>query len=557
VSATATREPAQEVKIEDITDLLSQAERRPLTKDECDRILSVALSYFHVTELLADRDTTIAKLRKELFGSSSEKTGKLLPEGGEGGKPPAESPNDGEPDPDSEMGDDKKADPGADKPRRKGHGRNGADDYVGAQRIRCPHGTLKKGDRCPKCKKGKLYPTKPALFVRVTAQAPIGALVYEGDRLRCNLCLEIFIAELPDGVGEKKYDAPSASMMALLRYGYGMPMNRLESLERDLGIPLPASTQWDILVSCAAMIQPAFDELIRQAAQGELVHNDDTGVEILELREQLNNRSADEDDGRRGIFTTGIVAQVGGLQIALFFTGRRHAGENLAELLHQRAAQLPPPMQMCDGLARNLPKAFEVILANCLAHGRRQFVDLIDSFPRECRHVLEALREVYHQDEVAKERCLSAAERLQHHQTHSGPVMAQLKVWLEAQIAERKTEPNSGLGKAIAYLLQRWEALTLFLRRAGGPLDNNLCEQALKQAILHRKNSLFYKTENGARVGDLFMSLIHTAQLCGANPFDYLTELQRHAEDLRKTPAAWMPWNYKTAARDPPAATQG
>jgi hypothetical protein len=92
---------------------------------------------------------------------------------------------------------------------------------------------------------------------------------------------------------------------------------------------------------------------------------------------------------------------------------------------------------------------------------------------------------------------------------------------------------------------KHWEKLTLFLRQAGAPLDNNLCERALKKAILHRKNSLFYKTRKGARVGDLFMSLVHTAELCGTNPFDYLTELQRHAADLQQNPQEWMPWNYR------------
>jgi hypothetical protein len=72
----------------------------------------------------------------------------------------------------------------------------------------------------------------------------------------------------------------------------------------------------------------------------------------------------------------------------------------------------------------------------------------------------------------------------------------------------------------------------------------------LKKAILHRKNSLFYKTLNGARVGDLFMSLIHTCELNGANPFDYLTELQKHSGELTRNPAEWMPWNYReTLAR--------
>jgi transposase len=167
----------------------------------------------------------------------------------------------------------------------------------------------------------------------------------------------------------------------------------------------------------------------------------------------------------------------------------------------------------------------------------------VSNFPEECLYVLENLAEVYGYDAQAEARGLSPEERLRFHQEHSGPVMERLHVWLGAQFAEKKVEPNSGLGSAITYCLKHWERLTLFLRQAGAPLDNNLVERALKKAVLHRKNSLFYKTENGAQVGDLFMSLIHTCELNGANAFDYLTELQKHADEVAENPSAWMPWN--------------
>jgi hypothetical protein len=122
--------------------------------------------------------------------------------------------------------------------------------------------------------------------------------------------------------------------------------------------------------------------------------------------------------------------------------------------------------------------------------------------------------------------------------------MDKLHSWMEAQLGDKKTEPNSGLGQAIRYMLRHWQPLTLFLRRAGAPLDNNLVERSLKKAILHRKNALYYKTKNGAHVGDLFMSLIHTCELNGVHSLNYLTELQRHADQLPRNPAAWLPWNY-------------
>jgi len=544
--------PVAEVSIDDIRQLIEEAQRRPLTKAEGERIFSVALSYFHFSEMLADKSATIGRLRKLLFGSTSEKTADVLGELGTVAVSPADeqaAAAAAEPG----RGERQAGQPGTSQPPSKGHGRNGAADYRGATRTRIEHDSLQAQDRCPECKKGKIYKlAEPAVIVRVTGGPPLHAEVWELARLRCNLCGEVFRAPAPAGLGHEKYDETAASMIGLLRYGSGLPFNRLERLERDLGIPLPASTQWDIVEKCAKKIEPAFTELIRQAAQGEVVHNDDTSMEILSLRAWIQDRPADDDDDRTGIFTTGIIARVEERRMALFFTGRQHAGENLTDLLKQRAAELPPPTQMCDGLDRNLPKALQVILGNCLAHGRRKFVDVFDSFPAECRHVLEALREVYHHDALAKAQGMSPSERLQFHQEQSGPVMAGLKRWLEVQFEEHKVEPNSRLGNAIAYVLKRWQPLTLFLRRPGAPLDNNICEQALKRAIIHRKNSLFYKTENGAKVGDLFMSLIHTAELCAANPFDYLTELQRHADHVRRDPAAWMPWNYKAACATGP-----
>jgi hypothetical protein len=172
-------------------------------------------------------------------------------------------------------------------------------------------------------------------------------------------------------------------------------------------------------------------------------------------------------------------------------------------------------------------------------------VQVTPNFPQECRFVLETLREVYRYDAEAEERGLSPEARRRFHQEHSEPVMKQLHAWFLAQFEAKRVEPNSGLGEAMTYCLKHWERLTLFLRQAGAPLDSNIVERALKKCILHRKNSLFYKTQNGAEVGDLFMSLVHTCELNDANPFDYLTELQKHADELAQNPAAWMPWNYR------------
>ena len=553
---SASRTPrVLEVNVHEVEAALHRA-KESLSVEDHELLKSLVESYAYLTDLLDDKSTTIARLRALLGYSSSEKTKDVL--GDDGGDDDDDDDAAGANERPGDAADASDNGPEADREtgtngekKRTGHGRNGARDYHGAERVYVPHETLCSGDQCPVCRKGKVYTLKtPGVIVRVTGQAPLQATVHELQKLRCNLCGEVFTASAPEGIGSAKYDAKSASMIALLKYGSGLPFNRLSGLQRNLGVPLPPSTQWEIVRDVAKGLDPAYRELIRQAAQGEVVHNDDTSMRILEL---TGRRSLeDEDDSepgaqRTGVFTSGIVSTAAGRRIALFFTGRRHAGENLAHVLAQRAAELGPPIQMCDALSRNTAPAFEAIVANCMAHGRRRFVDIVESFPAECRHVLETLGEVYRNDATAKERNMSPEDRLRLHQAESAPLMDELHGWMTRQIEQRQVEPNSGLGHAIAYMLKHWKKLTQFLHVPGAPLDNNRCERALKKVILHRKNALFYKTANGARVGDLFMSLVYTCQLCGANAFEYLTELQEHLEDVTRAPAGWMPWNYREA----------
>jgi transposase len=483
-----------------------------------------------LTEELHAQGASLKRLRRFLFGSTSETSDKIL------GKDQDDSPTD--------------TDSGkADRPKAPGHGKNGAAAYTGAARVAVPHPTMHAGDGCPGCEKGKVYPLpEPGPLVRIIGVAPLSATVYECDRLRCNLCGEVFAAPPPPGVGDEKYDESAVAMVGLLKYGAGQPFNRIEKLQQNMGIPLPASTQWELVEEGADKMAPAQEELIRQAAQGDVVHNDDTAMKILEVTAEERAEILGETD-RTGTFTSGIVSVGQGRSIALFFTGVEHAGENLEDVLARRAKGLPKPIQMCDALAANSDGDFETILAACLTHARRHFVDEVEDFPNECRVVLEALKAVYRTDAKAKVEKLSSADRLRFHQKESGPVMGKLKKWAKDQLREKKVEPNSGLGQALTYLLKHWRKLTQFLKVPGAPLDNNICERILKKAILHRKNALFYKTLNGARVGDTFMSLIHTAELNGAEPFDYLASLLRHEKAVSQNPGAWMPWNYR-ATRD-------
>jgi hypothetical protein len=489
-----------------------------------------------VLEWLQKKNMSVRRLLRMIF-PKTESSRNLLPK--DKNKDAAAASND----PSSDS-----AGPNPPAGKRKGHGRNGAEDYTGAERIFVAHQELHAGDPCPLCPGGgRLYdPRQPALLIRVIAQPIFRATLYELMSLRCNSCGAVFTARPPAEAGTSKYSQEVPSMLALLRYGNGMPLTRIESFQLAFGVPLPASTQWELLWEAAQLMMPVFLCLKELAAQAWLFYHDDTHMQVLSLLKENAAQTAEGSKERTGIFTTGILAELNGHRIALFITGRKHAGENLDAILEQRQEGLPAPIQMSDGLSSNNLKKAKTLQANCCTHSRRKYVEVMEAFPAECRFVLECLKKVYENDAQAKELKLSPEERLKYHQTHSQQPMDDLEKWAREQIEQKKVEPNSDLGNAIKYMLKRWDKLTLFLRQPGAPLDNNACEQILKRAVRHRRNSLFYKTERGALAGDLFMSLIETCRFCGTNPLDYLTALQKHARLVNEHPEQWLPWNYQT-----------
>jgi transposase len=532
----------------ELDELLALAKAASFPQDKYRLLEGVLGTFVYVMQVLQNTKSSLRRFRRMLFGPHTENKRNVLKE------------NTG-----NDAGNDNQADaapgdqgvvPAQDRPselegKRPGHGRNGVQAYGGATVVPVEHPSLKSGDQCPECPTGKVYAHEPREFVQVVGQPPLAATIYQIERLRCRLCDAIFSAPMPEEVGPQKYDESAASMIAMLRYGSGMPFFRLEGLQASLRVPLPDATQWDIVGKAVKGPRSVYEELIRQAAQAEVLHNDDTPARILALMaERTKAEARGEEPEAKAINTSGIVALLQERKVVLFFTGHRHAGQNLAEVLAHRASELEVPIQMCDGLSSNITKQFKTILCNCLLHGRRKFVEVVDNFPEPCRHVIEVLAKVYKHDARCRDQKMSPEQRLVYHQANSGSLMRALETWMKEQLEQRQVEPNSGLGGAMNYMIKHWQELTLFLRQAGAPLDNNICERALKKAILHRKNSLFYRTQNGAEVGDIYMSLIYTCQMCGANPFEYLQALQTHVDEVKKSAHEWLPWNYHQSLAD-------
>ncbi len=345
-----------------------------------DTLLGLLLS---LLSLLQQKNLSISRLKRLLFGPTSDARARTK------NKPQTEPDASSEATTSSDLDSTQETSVAAQK-KRRGHGRLSSAAYTSAAVVSCTDPELQPGAKCPdELCTGHLYDTRaPQVLIRLTGQPLIAATRFEQQALRCSSCQERFIAPLPQAVKPQKYDVTADVAMALTRYGAGLPFYRLARMQKVWGVPLPESVQFERCERVADAVLPVFLQMRAQAAQCQTLYADDTRVKILALMKE-NERLAEGE--RRGMQTTGMVAKVGGHQIVLYTSGRRHSGENVNELLRRRCSTLPPPIQMSDALANNWTGEFQRIVAKCLAHARRQFVEIEGVFPGECKVVLDAL----------------------------------------------------------------------------------------------------------------------------------------------------------------------
>lgn len=431
------------------------------------------------------------------------------------------------------------------------HGRYGGADYPGCINVTLSCGDeLQAGAPCPDCQEGglsgKLYAVEAGVLIRLQGNPLISGTQYTIEKLRCALCGKHYSADVPPEIANRpKYDVSCLTNIALGRYYFGLPFKRLEHWQRLLGIPLSDATQWDKIGELMKMLKPVYRCLLSLAPEGQTVFYDDTPNRILAL--------PDTQATRKGVYTTAMISQLGPHAIYLFCTSGRYASENVVPLLSGRE---DPALflTMSDASAMNIPRVDELneallarwILSFCLVHGRRKFWEISAMFEPECDFVLEQISQVYQHEKICRQQRMTDLQRLAYHQAHSAPLLQALHSWLTNKLQFYEVEPNSGLGQAMQYMLKHWEALTRFLHVPGAPLDNSLCERAIKVVLRHRKNSLFFKTLFGAEVGDCLMSVIYTAAMGQVNVFEYLNALQRHHREVAQEPEAWLPWHYQT-----------
>jgi len=530
--------------------LIERIERNALSAEDRRLLVKILTFYFWLLFALREAKLSLKRLKALVFGEKPKKPKPPAAGGAAGGGNPDERETRTSAAPE---GSSSVTSPAPEqKPPPPGHGRHGADVYRAAQTVACRHEDLAVGERCPACGRGRLYRVLPGVEMRLDGNALLSAVRYELEKLRCSACGQLFTASRPAAAGTEKYTTRARAVLALARYYLGLPWYRLEGFQALVGVPVADATQWEQTEMVGDCSHPIFKCLEQLAAQGEVIFQDDTPQRILALIAENQQATAQahaqgkvKTEERTGMQTTALIVQVGERRICLYYTGRRHAGENLERLLAQREPGRSKPLVMSDALPSNTATEEELIRCHCLAHGRRKFSELDEVFPAESAVVVDALKVVFDHDEYARAEQMNAQERLGYHQRKSGPIMKKLKRWLEQQTAQRRVEPNSSLGKAITYLLAHWPTLTRFLTEPGAPIDNNLAERALKWAIRQRKNSLFYATEHSAYIASILTSVIATCVQAGVNALDYLVAIQEHRQEVFANPRAWLPWNYE------------
>lgn len=430
--------------------------------------------------------------------------------------------------------------------KRKGHGRIKASAYEGAEIIDVLHPDLTRGGPCPEafCD-GKLYElSDPGIMLQITGSPSAKATHYQLQKLRCSVCELIFTAPLPEGVEDVKYTTSLIAMLMINKYFMSIPLYRQENLQGYLGVPLPASTQWELMAEQEDVLKALYHAFEYDGAQARGISIDDTKARILE--QIAKNKKAQKKSDKASCYTTGIVCAHDEHTSYVFVTDNKTAGKSVAPFLRLRNPKLAVPYLMCDALTANIPHEISedlYLLCHCLTHARRQFYELPNGYDDLADEVMRMIGKIYDHDALAK--AMSAEERLAYHQQHSQPIMDELHAYLSKQ--EKEFEPNGVAGCAINYILKRWTELTQFLRHAYVPLDTNLTERALKLIIQIRKSCMFYKTLNSAKIASYIQTALYSAAQNDVNPYQYIKAILDNRDAVIKAPDKWLPWNYLTA----------
>ncbi len=477
----------------------------------------------------------------------------------------------------SEGGANKETPEGTDNgkpPKKKNHGRLGAKAFSKAKEIlhQLKDGII--GKLCKSCHAGPMRKHVNKTVIRVLSQPIFQVELHIIEQAHCKLCGFIERANTPsdlmEGVGTSYivYSWKACAMLAYLHYYHDLPFNRIDFMQKGWGLPFPDSNQWRVVDDTDKLLVYLFNALEKFAIQNaNNLKIDDTNSNVLSLASEIKNEieeckknGKNPNSVRSGINATSVYIDTDSGSIVLYYTGRHHAGEILEQLLKFRRDNPEKLIKVSDAASKNFDHSHGDIVddAVCNAHAFLKFHDVKDIYPDEYAIAARIYNAVFENEEFTKSQKMSRAERLEYHKKHSKPLMHELKDMCEQKIKEKLVEMNSKLWGPITFIINQWKRLILFCEKEGVPLDTNLVEQSLIIPVRYIAASFFYRNENGAEVGDRFMSLIETAKRQEIEPVGYLEYCLENHEDLRRNPEKYFPWSYKNMLinkNDPPGTS--
>jgi len=425
----------------------------------------------------------LASLTKQVFGPSSE-----------------QRPTEDEPEGAAPEGDDE----GEEKKKRRGHGPT---KQPTLPRIEVDHKLEDADKTCPSCggaleEMAGQYEEHDEIDV-----VPLRFVIKHHRRqkytCRCGACVETALG--PDKLtAGGRYSVAFAIHVAISKYCDHLPLERqVRMMARD-GLVVTSQTLWDQIEQLAWLVESVMPRLRAYLLGQSVVGADETKWELM---------------GKKPGQSKSWWVWVLRTDDAVFYAIRGSRGAATAkELLASFAGVL-----MCDGydaylsLARQYPR---VVLAHCWAHVRREFLEIEKSFPTACREVLDLIGQLYHLESDCPEGPEGDERRRQIREESSRQVVDAIVEWFYRTLP--KCLPESGLHKAIGYLVHMWSGLVLFLDDPRIPLDNNGSERAARGPVLGRKNHYGSRSLRGTEVAATFYSLVESAKLSGLEPRLYL-----------------------------------
>lgn len=318
----------------------------------------------------------------------------------------------------------------------------------------------------------------------------------------------------PPSVIEKSYaDVSFLAGLLIDKFTYHLPLYRQHQRLEAAGIHLSRQTLTNLVARSVSLLEPVYYALLSSILGSEVLSMDETPIRA--------------GRGSKGKMHQGYFWPLYGDRDEVAFpysTTRAHA--TVKDILGEFCGTL-----LTDGYEayeRYAEKEEAVVLAQCWAHTRRNFVEAEKDEPSACKIALDLIGNLYKNEEVIRSKRLDGQEKLLFRAEHSKPIVERFFTWLAEKFAADSLLPTSPFSKASAYALERQHGLSVFLSDPNIAIDTNHLERALRVIPMGRKNWLFCWTELGAEVVGKIQSLLVTCKLHGIDPYTYLVDvLQR------------------------------